>query len=134
MADRPTSGITPFLVIREKRGREALAFYEAAFAATLVETNVAEDGVRLMQASLRINDGWLMLCDEFPEWRGYAEPEPAGITLHLQVDDTDAWVDRAVAAGAVPTMPVADQFWGDRYGQVRDPFGHSWSVGSPIKT
>lgn len=67
MADRPTSGITPFLIIREKRGREALTFYEAAFAATLVETNVAEDGVRLMQASLRINDGWLMLCDEFPE-------------------------------------------------------------------
>ncbi|MEG8043668.1 VOC family protein [Sphingomonas faeni] len=134
MADRPTSGITPFLIIREKRGREALAFYEAAFAATLVETNVAEDGVRLMQASLRINDGWLMLCDEFPEWRGHAEPEPTGITLHLQVDDTDAWMDRAVAAGAIVTMPVADQFWGDRYGQVRDPFGHSWSIGSPIKT
>lgn len=134
MADRPTSGITPFLVIREKRGREALSFYEAAFAATLVETNVADDGVRLMQASLRINDGWLMLCDEFPEWRGHAEPEPAGITLHLQVDNTDAWVDRAVVAGAIVTMPVADQFWGDRYGQVRDPFGHSWSIGSPIKT
>ena len=133
MADRPTSGITPFLVIRNNRGRQALAFYAAAFAAVIVETNVADDGVRLIQASLRINEGWLMLCDEFPEWRGRAEPEPAGITLHLQVDDTDAWVDRAVAAGAVVTMPVADQFWGDRYGQVRDPFGHSWSVGSPIK-
>ncbi|TCQ11220.1 MULTISPECIES: VOC family protein [Sphingomonas] len=134
MADRPTGGITPFLVIRGQRGREALEFYETAFAATLVETNFADDGVRLMQASLRINDAWLMLSDEFPEWRGHDEPEPAGITLHLRVDDTDAWAHRAVAAGAAVTMAVADQFWGDRYGQVRDPFGHSWSIGSPIKT
>ncbi len=134
MADRPTSGITPFLIISDKRGREALAFYEAAFAATLVETNVAEDGVRLMQASVRINGGWLMLCDEFPEWRGHAEPEPAGTTLHLQVDDADIWADRAIAAGAIVKMPVEDQFWGDRYGQVRDPFGHCWSIGSPLKT
>lgn len=134
MADRPTRGITPFLVIRGKRAHEALAFYEAAFAATVVETNVADDGIRLMQASLRINDGWLMLGDELPEWRGHDEPEPAGITLHLQVDDADGWMERAATAGAIVTMPVADQFWGDRYGQVRDPFGHSWSIGSPLKT
>ena len=74
MADRPTGGITPFLVIRGQRGREALAFYEAAFAATLVETNFADDGVRLMQASLRINDAWLMLSDEFPN--GVVMPSP----------------------------------------------------------
>ncbi len=134
MVDRPTGGITPFLVIRSNQGQAAVAFYEAAFAAVLAETNVADDGLRLLQAGLRINDGWLMLSDEFPEWRGHGEPEPAGITLHLQIDDADAWMDRAVAAGAVVTMPVADQFWGDRYGQVRDPFGHSWSIGSPIKT
>lgn len=134
MVDRPTGGITPFLVIRGNQGHAAVAFYEAAFAATVTETNVADDGVRLLQAGLRINDGWLMLSDEFPEWDGHHETEPAGVTLHLQVDDTDAWTSRAVAAGAVVTIPVADQFWGDRYGQVRDPFGHRWSIGAPIKT
>lgn len=134
MAERPTNGITPFLTIRGKRGQEALDFYERAFAAEVVEKNLAEDGVRLMQAGLKINGGWLMLSDEFPEWRGFDEPEPKGVTLHLQVDDADRWANRAAAAGGEITMPVADQFWGDRYGQVRDPFGHMWSIGSPIKS
>ena len=133
MAERPTSGITPFLTIRGMRGQDALDFYERAFAAEVVEKNMAEDGVRLMQAGLKINGGWLMLSDEFPEWRGFDEPEPKGVTLHLQVDDADSWANRAVAAGGEITMPVADQFWGDRYGQLCDPFGHMWSIGSPIK-
>ncbi|KQU47300.1 glyoxalase [Sphingomonas sp. Leaf339] len=133
MADRPTGGVTAFLTIAARRGREALSFYERAFAAEVVERNVAEDGERLMQASLRLNGGWIMLSDEFPEWTGHAAPPPAGVTLHLQVDDADRWAARAAAAGAVVTMPVADQFWGDRYGQVVDPFGHRWSIGSPIK-
>jgi PhnB protein len=133
MADRPTTGVTPFLTIRDRRGREALAFYEKAFGAAVVERNVAEDGERLMQASLRINGGWVMLSDEFPEWTGRAAPPPEGVTLHLQVDDADRWAARAVAAGAVLTMPIAAQFWGDRYGQVVDPFGHRWSIGSPVR-
>ncbi len=134
MAERPTGGITPFLTIRERRGQEALAFYEAAFGAEVVERNIAEDGERLMQAGLRINNGWLMLSDEFPEWTGHPAPPAEGVTLHLQVDDADAWAERAAAAGAEVTMPVADAFWGDRYGQLRDPFGHQWSIGSPIKS
>ena len=133
MAERPVSGVTPFLTIRERRSAEALAFYARAFAAQIMERNVAEDGQRLMQASLRINGGWIMLSDEFPEWRGHAEPPPQGVTLHLQVDDADRWAERAVAAGAMLTMKVGDQFWGDRYGQVSDPFGHRWSIGSPIR-
>jgi len=133
MAERPVSGVTPFLTIRERRGAEALAFYARAFAAQIMERNVAEDGQRLIQASLRINGGWIMLSDEFPEWRGHAEPPPQGVTLHLQVDDADRWAERAVAAGAMLTMKVGDQFWGDRYGQVSDPFGHRWSIGSPIR-
>jgi PhnB protein len=56
------------------------------------------------------------------------------VTMHLQVDDADSWWNRALAAGATATMPIADQFWGDRYGRLIDPFGHGWSVGSPIKT
>ncbi len=133
MGDRPGDGVTPFLTIRERRGAEALAFYERAFGAVVAERNVAEDGQRLMQAGLRINGGWIMLSDEFPEWRGHDEPAPQGVMLHLQVDDADRWMERAAAAGAVVTMPVADQFWGDRYGQVTDPFEHRWSIGSPIR-
>ncbi len=133
MADRPDHGVTPFLTIRGRRGAEALDFYVRAFGAVVAERNVAEDGQRLMQAGLRINDGWIMLSDEFPEWRGSDEPPPQGVTLHLQVDDADRWVARAAAAGATVTMPVGDQFWGDRYGQVTDPFGHRWSIGSPIR-
>lgn len=75
----------------------------------------------------------LPLGNAFTEWRGYDEPEPKGVGLHLQVDDADAWAERAVAAGATITMPVDNQFWGDRYGQLTDPFGHLWSIGSPIK-
>jgi PhnB protein len=55
------------------------------------------------------------------------------VTLHLQVDDADRWFDRATGAGATVTMPIADQFWGDRYGQIKDPFGHSWSIGAPVR-
>jgi len=63
-----------------------------------------------------------------------ALPEPAGAILHLQVDDADAWFERAVRAGAHAPMPLEDQFWGDRYGHVKDPFGHTWSIGAPIKS
>lgn len=134
MAERPVDGVTPFLTIRAGRGQEALTFYAAAFDAQVVERNLTDDGTRLMQAGIRINNGWIMLSDEFPEWRGFAEPAPEGVTLHLQVDDADRWIDRAAAAGATVTMPAADQFWGDRYGQVTDPFGHRWSIGSPLAT
>jgi PhnB protein len=131
--DRPTTGITPFLAIRDGRAEEALRFYAEAFAAEIVERNVAQDGRRLMQASARINGGWIMVSDDFPEM-GFTAPEPASVTMHLQVDDADSWWNRALAAGATATMPIADQFWGDRYGRLIDPFGHGWSVGSPIKT
>ncbi len=132
MVDRPTTGITPFLAIRDRRAKEALEFYRTAFAAEVTEQNDAPDGERLMQAALRINGGWLMLSDEFPE-HGYKAQPPEAVTLHLQVDDADAWFDRAVSAGCVVALPISDQFWGDRYGQVEDPFGHHWSIGSPLK-
>ena len=75
-----------------------------------------------------------MFSDDFPEMRGGAEAAaPVGVMLHLQVDDADAWAKRAVAAGAEIVMPIQDMFWGDRYGHLRDPFGHTWSVGSSKK-
>jgi PhnB protein len=130
--ERPATGITPFLSIGGGRAEEALAFYQRAFGAQVIERNVAQDGKRLMQASAKINGAWIMLSDDFPEM-GFTAPTPAAVTMHLQVDDADAWWRRALDAGATATMEIADQFWGDRYGQFKDPFGHSWSVGSPSK-
>jgi PhnB protein len=129
--ERPETGITPFLAISGNRGAEAVAFYEKAFAAEAIEKNVAQDGKRLMQASLKLNNGWIMLADEFPEW-GHTAAPPASVTLHLQVDSADAWFARAVDAGCTIKQPLADQFWGDRYGQLTDPFGHAWSIGSKL--
>ncbi|HEY5106859.1 MAG TPA: VOC family protein [Caulobacteraceae bacterium] len=131
--ERPTTGITPFLAIGGGKASEALEFYRRAFGAEIIERNVAQDGKRLMQASAKINGAWIMLSDDFPE-QGFTAATPGAVTMHLQVDDADRWWKRAVDAGATVKMPIGDQFWGDRYGQVADPFGHSWSVGSPIKS
>ena len=136
MNEAPTGGLTPHIQIGDKRAAEAIDWYKAAFGATEVRRQPADDGVRLMHAHLHINGASLMLHDEFPEYVGPADVDVAGgsgLTLHLQVDDTDAWYDRAVAAGATPAMPPDDMFWGDRYGQVKDPFGYRWSIGCPIK-
>ena len=128
------TGLTPYLTIRGGRGQVALAFYEKAFGGKERFRNVADDGKRLLHARVEIAGAMVFLSDDFPDMRGGAEsPAPAGIALHLQVDDADAWAKRAAEAGAEITMPVTEMFWGDRYGQLRDPFGHSWSVGSPRK-
>ena len=83
-----------------------------------------------MHCALVINGGALMICDCFPEMgHGYEHQPSASFTMHLQVDDIDAWWKRAIDAGATPVMPVADMFWGDRYGTLRDPFDVNWSLG-----
>jgi PhnB protein len=129
----PTNGVTPHLTIADKRAAEAIDFYRRAFAAEeAMPAMKADDGERIMHAHLRINGGSVMLNDDFPEYTGGVSM-PGAVTLHLQVDDADRWFERATAAGASVTMPLADQFWGDRYGQVKDPFGHSWSIGAPVR-
>jgi PhnB protein len=87
-----------------------------------------------MHASVRLNGAMVMLNDEYPEMGGVSPLSLGGspVTLHLMVDDVDAVVAQAVKAGAEVVMPVADQFWGDRYGVVKDPFGHLWSVATPV--
>lgn len=129
----PTSGLTPHLAIADKRGGEAIAFYARAFGATERMRMPAEDGVRLMHAHLIVNGASLMLHDDFPEYTGSAMAAPSGVTLHLEVDDADAWHARAIAAGATSRLDPHNAFWGARYAQVADPFGHLWSIGSPIK-
>jgi len=127
------SGIVPYLTILDGRAKEAIDFYRAAFGAEEIGRHDAEDGKRLMHAHLRLNGGDLMLSDDFPEYQGGPSARPGGTTLHLSVDDADAIWNRALAAGAEVKMPLDDQFWGDRYGQLRDPFGHSWSIGAPSR-
>src|SRR5690606_8352298 len=132
-APKPLTGVTPYLTIPSRGGQAAAEFYARAFGAVEVRRQVADDGERLVHAHLHINGGSVMLSDEFPEYGAETDVAPKGVTIHLQVDDADEWWTRALLAGAVPVFPLADQFWGDRYGLLRDPFGHSWSIGSPLK-
>ena len=129
-------GIFPHLFVDD--AKKAIDFYKSAFGAVELSRHPAPDGKRLMHASLRINDAVLMLCDDFPEHNGGKSQTPKAlggspVTIHLQVADVDAVWQQAVAAGGKVELPLADQFWGDRYGMLRDPFGHSWSIGAPIK-
>ncbi len=88
-----------------------------------------------MHAQIRIGDSTVMLVDEFPDWNSFGPKALKGtpVTIHLYVDNVDAFVRRAVEAGAHLTMPVEDMFWGDRYGQIEDPFGHRWSVATRVR-
>ena len=133
MADDMTGGIAPHLTIREGKASEAIDFYKAAFGAEEIRRAPAEDGKRLMHAHLVINGGHVLLNDDFPEFTGSPTNLPAAVTLHLQVDDADTWWNRALEAGATVRFPLDNQFWGDRYGQVTDPYGHTWSIGGPVK-
>jgi PhnB protein len=126
---RPQNGVTPYLTVRG--ASEASAWYQRAFGAREVTRMLDGDGKRLIHCHLRINDADVMMSDEFPEHGAGIGDGPRGVMLHLDVDDADAWYQRAVDAGATVTLPISIQFWGDRYGQVRDPFGHSWSIGAP---
>ena len=128
------SGLIPYLTITGGRGAEAVDFYKRAFDAEELGRHPADDGRRLMHAHLRINGDDLMLSDDFPEFRGGVETAaPAGVTLHLAVFDADPFWSRATGAGAEVLMPLADQFWGDRFGMLKDPYGHVWSIASAIK-
>jgi PhnB protein len=106
---------------------KAAEFYERAFGAKEVGRHPVDEQGRTMHLHLYINGSSVMLCDAYPEY-GHPLTEPQGFTMHLMVDDIDAWFDRAVKAGAEVTMPVQVMFWGDRYGQLRDPFGVNWAM------
>ena len=107
----------------------AIAFYKKAFNATGDGFLPGPDG-KVMHAEIKIGNSSLMLMDEMSEMGAFSPKSLKGspVTIHLYVDNVDAVVAQAVAAGAKVTMPVADMFWGDRYGQLEDPFGHQWSV------
>jgi PhnB protein len=124
--------VTPHLICAG--AAKAIDFYKQAFGAEETARLPGPDG-RLMHAAVRIGDSTVMLVDEMPEWGALSPKSLKGspVTIHLYVDDVDAFVARAVKAGAKVTMPVEDAFWGDRYGKLEDPFGHSWSVATPVR-
>jgi PhnB protein len=118
---------TPNLVI--SNAGKAIEFYKEAFGATECMRLATPDG-KVMHAEIRIGDSPIMLSDECPDWNALSPQTIGGtpVSIMLYVEDADAVVNRAVAAGAKLLMPVADQFWGDRCGSVSDPFGHKWTI------
>lgn len=124
--------ITPHIVVQD--ADRAAAFYRDAFGAEEVSRIPTPDG-RLMSVELRIADGSLHVADEFPEMGVLAPPSIGGtpVVLALDVADADAVFARAVAAGAVVRQPLQDMFWGDRHGQLDDPFGHRWNVSQHLR-
>jgi len=119
--------LTPHIVVED--AGKAIEFYKRAFGAQEIERHLAPDGQRVMHAQIKIGDSLLMLANEFPPMcMGPKSRGGTSTTLHLYVPDADAAFNRAVKAGCSVKMPMMDQFWGDRYGQVEDPFGHQWSI------
>ena len=124
--------ITPHLVCTG--AAKAVEFYRNAFNAVELERVPGPDG-RLLYAALRIGDSIVMLVDEFKEMGARSPQSLQGtpVTIHVYVDDADAWFARATAAGATVRMPLSDMFWGDRYGQIQDPFGHTWAIATHLR-
>jgi uncharacterized glyoxalase superfamily protein PhnB len=120
--------VTPHLVVRY--APQAIDFYKRAFGAVEVHRMPGPDGFSIMHADLKIGDSHIYLNDEFPAM-GVKAPQTIGgtpVTVHLYVEDADAVFKAATEAGAQVKMPLADMFWGDRFGKLADPFGHEWSI------
>ena len=124
--------VTPHLICAG--AADAIEFYKKAFNAVESGRMAGPQG-KLMHALIRIGDSAVMLVDEFPDWGSIGPKTLKGspVTIHLYVEDVDAIVKRAVAAGAKITMPLEDTFWGDRYCKLEDPFGHHWSVATHVR-
>ena len=122
-----TGTVSPYMIV--KNASAAIEYYKKAFDAQEKDRMAGPDG-KIMHCELKIGETVIMIADEFPE-RGCVSPQTlkgTPITLFMYVPDVDKTFERATAAGAKVEMPVADMFWGDRYGTVVDPFGHKWSI------
>ena len=118
--------VTPYLTVSDSA--RAIDFYKGAFGAEELSRLNSPDG-KVAHAEIKIGDSIIMLSDEMPGWG--RSPQSLGgtaVDIFLYVPDVDRIFNQAVAAGAKIAMPVSDTFWGDRYGRVTDPFGHSWSL------
>jgi len=126
------SRLAPYLVVDDAKA--AIDWYGKALGAEKIDVSFVPGTETVMNAQLRLGDSYFMLNDEFPE-HGVLGPKKVGgtsVTVHITSSDIDAEWDRIVAAGAEVTMPLDNMFWGMRYGQFKDPYGHSWSIGQQI--
>ena len=135
MAINIEPAVSPHLVVDDAAA--AIDFYVKAFDAVELGRVPGPDG-RLVHAALRINGFLVMLNDDFPETCGGKSMTPKSlggtpVTIHMTVTDVDAKFQRALDAGATVVGALEDQFWGDRYGVVADPFGHHWSLAQPVR-
>lgn len=120
-----------------KGAADALEFYKKAFGAEEVHRMPGPDG-RLMHAAMTLDGRFIFLADDYPEYCGGKPMNPndlggTPVTIHRYVADCDGAIERAAKAGATIVMPAADMFWGDRYGLVRDPFGHNWAFATHVQ-
>src|SRR5882762_4161496 len=130
-----TDQFIPHLIV--SNGPAAVEFYKAAFSAEPGHQMMAPDGKRLMHGELQLDGHKVFVSDEFGAHEGGSCKSPetlggTGVRVTLLVDDADATVARAVAAGAYVLMPVQDMFWGGRYGKIIDPFGHEWGINQQL--
>ena len=124
--------VTPHLTVRDARA--TIEFYKKAFGAVERSCMAGPDGKTVIHAAIQIGDSIVFLNDEFPQMGALAPVAMnTPVTLHLYVEDADQLFQQAVSAGAKVVMPLADQFWGDRYGIVKDPSGHQWSIAHHIE-
>jgi PhnB protein len=126
------STISPYLAVDD--AAEAIEYYKKAFGAEETERMEAPGG-KIGHAELKIGDSHVMLSDPFPQASTTPPKELGGTSasIFMYVEDVDAVVQKAVDAGATVTMEVEDQFWGDRFGSITDPFGHNWSIATHIE-
>jgi PhnB protein len=132
----PGTQLIPHLTVNDASA--AIDFYTKAFGATELARHLVPNSSKIMHASMQIADNVFFLNDDFPEMCGGKSSTPQAfggspITLNLQVDDAQAMWDKAVASGATVEMPLALQFWGDKYGRLIDPFGQLWSICESVK-
>ena len=135
MAIAVQPALSPHLVVDDANA--AIDFYIKAFGAVEVGRIPGPDG-KLIHGAVQIDGAIVMLADDFPEMSDGKSMTPKAlggtpVTIHLTVTDVETRFQQAVDAGATVVMPLEDQFWGDRYGMVRDPFGHRWSLGQPVR-
>ena len=125
--------ITPYLVVRDCAA--AIEFYKKAFGAEEIFRMLMPDSDRIMHAEIKVNGTPVMMTEEVPEWGSQSPLDLGGtpVSLHLYVSDIDSVYTRAQEAGCEPVMPPQDMFWGDRFGRLKDPYGHSWSIATHVR-
>jgi PhnB protein len=125
--------ITPYLTVNNAAA--AIDFYKRAFEARETSRLNDPDGKNIINAELKIGDSIVLLSDEFPQESSRSPSSIGGtaVTIHIYTEDVDRVFNQAISAGATVVMPIMDSFWGDRYGQLKDPFGHIWSIATHKK-